>query len=54
MDAWSLRSHQHYQKAFEKGVFKEEIVPYTVEGPKGVKIAVDVDQAPRPDTTIEN
>ena len=53
MDAWSLRSHQYYQKAFEKGVFKEEIVPYTVKGPKGAETVVDVDQAPRPDTTIE-
>ena len=34
-------------------MFKEEIVPYTVKGPKGAETVVDVDQAPRPDTTVE-
>lgn len=52
MDRWSLRSHQHYQAAYEAGKFRDEVVPYTVHTGKG-DVVVKADQAPRPDTTLE-
>jgi len=52
MDAWSLRSHKRATEAYEKGYFKEEIVPVAVEK-EGQKKVVDRDQSVRPDTTLE-
>jgi len=51
MDLWSLRSHQYYQKAYEAGKFRDEVIPYTVHNPKGKDTVVEADQSPRPDTT---
>jgi acetyl-CoA acyltransferase len=45
-DAFSLRSHQRAVAARER--FKEEIVPVVVDGQ-----AIDVDQGPRADTSLE-
>jgi acetyl-CoA C-acetyltransferase len=52
MDAWSLRSHRKATEAYERGYFKDEIVPITVER-DGQKKVVDRDQSVRPDTTLE-
>src|SRR3989440_5574855 len=52
MDRWALRSHQLAIKATDEGRLPEEIVPVTVKGKKGDTV-VDVDEAPRRDTTLE-
>jgi acetyl-CoA C-acetyltransferase len=52
MDRWSLRSHELALKATEDGRLAEEIVPVTIVSRKG-ETAVEVDEAPRPDTTLE-
>ncbi|KZE27329.1 3-oxoadipyl-CoA thiolase [Crenobacter luteus] len=52
-DALALRSQQRYAAAFERGFFKEEIVPVAVPRKKGDPILVEHDEHPRPDTTIE-
>jgi acetyl-CoA C-acetyltransferase len=52
MDRWSLRSHQLAIKATDEGRLPEEIVPVTVKGRKGDTV-VEVDEAPRRDTTLE-
>ena len=52
MDAWSVRSHKMYKKAYDEGKFKDEIVPYTVHEKKG-DIVIEADVSPRPDTTVE-
>jgi acetyl-CoA acyltransferase len=46
-DAYSLRSHHRALGARER--FKEEIVPVRV----GSAVVVDIDQGPRPDTSLE-
>lgn len=51
-DRWALRSQQAYQAALEEGCLAEQIVPVTVEGPKGNTV-VGADEQPRPDTTYE-
>lgn len=53
MDAWSVRSHQYYQKAFEAGKFKDEVVPYTIHDKKKGDIVIDADASPRPESTME-
>jgi acetyl-CoA C-acetyltransferase len=50
-DEFALRSHQRAVAAQEKGLFDEEVVPFTVRGRKGDRV-VSVDEHPRPDTTI--
>ena len=52
-DEFSLRSHQRAVAAQEKGLFDEEIVPFTVHGRKGDTV-VSADEHPRPDTTLES
>jgi acetyl-CoA C-acetyltransferase len=52
MDRWSLRSHQLAIKATDEGRLPEEIVPVTIKGRKGDTV-VEVDEAPRRDTTLE-
>lgn len=47
-DAYSLRSHRRALAARER--FKEEIVPVRADGGGA---AIDVDQGPRPDTSLE-
>ncbi|MGN6562135.1 MAG: acetyl-CoA C-acetyltransferase [Thermomicrobiales bacterium] len=51
-DRWALRSHQRAVAAIEGGRFAEEIVPVDVPGRRGVTV-VDRDEAPRPDTSLE-
>jgi acetyl-CoA C-acetyltransferase len=51
-DEMAVRSHARAVAAQENGTFAEEIVPVTVTGRKGSKV-VDVDEHPRPGTTLE-
>jgi acetyl-CoA C-acetyltransferase len=52
LDRWALRSHQLAVKATDEGRLPEEIVAVTVEGRKGDTV-VEIDEAPRRDTTLE-
>src|SRR2546423_11367705 len=53
MDRWALRSHQLAVEATDAGRLPEEIVPVTVKSKKGESV-VDVDEAPRRDTSLES
>ncbi|HYZ80919.1 MAG TPA: acetyl-CoA C-acetyltransferase [Solirubrobacteraceae bacterium] len=52
MDRWALRSHQLAVKATDEGRLPEEIVPVTIPSKKGETV-VEIDEAPRRDTTLE-
>ncbi len=52
MDRWSLRSHELAIKATDEGRLPEEIVPVTIKSRKGETV-VEIDEAPRRDTTLE-
>jgi acetyl-CoA C-acetyltransferase len=52
MDRWALRSHELAIRATDEGRLPEEIVPITIKGKKG-EMVVEVDEAPRRDTTLE-
>src|SRR5207302_5776192 len=52
MDRWALRSHQLAIEATDEGRLPEEIVPVTIKGKKG-DTAVEIDEAPRRDTSLE-
>jgi acetyl-CoA C-acetyltransferase len=52
MDRWALRSHQLAIQATDEGRLPEEIVPVTIKGKRGETV-VDVDEAPRRDTSLE-
>ncbi len=52
-DAFALRSQQRWAAAEARGVFAEEIVPVAVPQRKGPPVVVEVDEHPRPDTTME-
>jgi acetyl-CoA C-acetyltransferase len=53
LDRWALRSHELALKATDEGRLPEEIVAVTVQGRKGANTVVEVDEAPRRDTTLE-
>jgi acetyl-CoA C-acetyltransferase len=53
LDRWALRSHQLAVKATDEGRLPEEIVPVTIKGKKGDTV-VEIDEAPRRDTTLES
>jgi acetyl-CoA C-acetyltransferase len=53
-DELALRSHKLAVAAHESGKFGEEIVPVTVEDRKAGPRAVDRDEHPRPDASIES
>src|SRR6202163_2775678 len=52
-DAFALRSHQRAVAAQESGRLAEEIVPVLIAQRKGEAIQVTMDEAPRPDTSLE-
>jgi acetyl-CoA C-acetyltransferase len=52
MDRWAARSHELAAKATDEGRLAEEIVPVTVKQRKQ-EVDVEVDEAIRPDSTIE-
>ena len=51
-DELALLSHQRAVKAIQTGVFKDEIVPVTIQTRKG-PVMVDTDEHPRADITLE-
>jgi acetyl-CoA C-acetyltransferase len=51
-DRWAERSQKRFAMAREAGKFADEIVPVTIKGRKGDEVFA-VDEAPRPDTTLE-
>jgi acetyl-CoA C-acetyltransferase/acetyl-CoA acyltransferase 2 len=51
-DEYALLSQKRWAAANEKGLFKDEIVPYEIPSKKG-PITFAVDEHPRPQTTIE-
>jgi acetyl-CoA C-acetyltransferase len=53
LDRWALRSHERALAATDEGRLPEEIVPVSVKGKKGGETVVEVDEAPRRDTTLE-
>jgi len=53
MDQFALQSHQKAIAAQEAGKFKAEIVPVQIPGRKGEVYAVDTDEGPRKDTSLE-
>lgn len=59
-DEFALRSHQRAAAAYEKGIFKDEILPIEIEevepgpdGPVRRKLVLDRDEHVRPDTSLE-
>jgi acetyl-CoA C-acetyltransferase len=53
LDRWALRSHERALAATDEGRLPEEIVPVSVQGRRGAETVVEVDEAPRRDTTLE-
>lgn len=51
-DEFALTSQQRASRAVAEGVFVDEIAPVTVKGRKGDTV-VEVDEGPRPDSTLE-
>ncbi len=53
LDRWALRSHERALAATDEGRLPEEIVPVTVKGRKGAETVVEIDEAPRRETSLE-
>ncbi|MEM8512862.1 acetyl-CoA acyltransferase [Massilia sp. MP_M2] len=51
-DAFALRSQQRWAHAHAAGVFRDEIVPVTLQGKKETRV-VDTDEQPRADSSLE-
>ena len=52
LDRWALRSHRLALAATDEGRLSEEIVPMTVKARREDRV-VEVDEGPRPDTSLE-
>jgi 3-oxoadipyl-CoA thiolase len=52
-DAFAAESQRRAGGAITAGVFRDEIVPVTIQRKKGDPIVVDTDEHPRPDTTVD-
>ncbi len=52
-DKLALSSHQRACRAAREGLFREEIVPFTIPQRRGEPRIVDRDEGPREDTTLE-
>ncbi len=52
-DHWAAESQQKAADAMAAGRFNDEIVPVVVPQPKGDPVVFDIDENPRPDTTME-
>lgn len=52
-DLFAYESQQRAKKAIEENRFAEEIVPVVYKDRKGNEIKVELDEHPRPDTTLE-
>jgi acetyl-CoA C-acetyltransferase len=53
MDEYALKSHQKAVAATQTGRFKAEIVPVEVPQGRGTPQRVDIDEGPRPDTSLK-
>jgi acetyl-CoA C-acetyltransferase len=53
MDQYALDSHRKAVAASQSGRFQAEIVPVQVSQPKGSPRSIEVDEGPRPDTSLE-
>jgi acetyl-CoA C-acetyltransferase len=53
MDEFALKSHQKAVTAIEAGKFESEIVSVEVSHQKGPSRLVEIDEGPRPDTSME-
>ncbi|MDR1710133.1 MAG: thiolase family protein [Candidatus Accumulibacter sp.] len=53
-DEYACGSHAKAADAVEKGCFKDEIAPVVVKDRKKGEIALDTDEIPRKDTTVES
>src|SRR5690349_18246020 len=52
VDEFSLLSQTNWQRAQNEGAFKAEIVPYKLKV-KGKEVNFEIDEHPRPKTTLE-
>jgi 3-oxoadipyl-CoA thiolase len=52
-DAFALRSQQRWKEAADEKYWADETVPVSIPQRKGDPVIVDVDEHPRPDTTME-
>ena len=52
-DAFALLSQHRWAAAHARGAFADELLPVLVPRRKGEPVAVDTDEHPRPDTTLE-
>lgn len=52
VDEFSLRSQKNWERAHNEGAFKEEITPMKLKI-KGKEVDFEVDEHPRPQTTLE-
>ena len=52
-DAWAVRSHQNYGKAWEAGKFKEEMMTLKIPQRKADPITLDIDEQYRPGSSLE-
>ncbi|MFI5305379.1 MAG: acetyl-CoA C-acetyltransferase [Nitrospiria bacterium] len=53
-DEFAALSQQKTEQAIKEGVFKDEIVPLKIKGPKGKDTIFDTDEHPRFGTTVES
>ena len=53
-DEWAARSQANYGKAWNEGKFKDEIIPMTIEQPKGEPKVLDIDEQYRATSTVES
>jgi len=52
-DAWALRSHENYGRAWEAGKFRDEMMTLEIPQRKGDPIILDIDEQYRKNTTME-
>ena len=52
-DEFALLSQSRAKEAMDSGRLKEEIVPISIKGRKGQEQIIDLDEHPKPDTTME-
>lgn len=51
-DEYSILTQAKYKKAFEAGLFKDEITPFKITTKKG-EVTIDKDEHPKPEVTLE-
>jgi acetyl-CoA C-acetyltransferase len=53
-DAYAVRSHQNATRAWDAGLFDDELVPVPVKQKRGDPVIFDKDEGYRPDATLES